>query len=193
MGEFYAHPTAEASPRATIGQDTRIWHQAQVREGVRIGDQCIIGKGVYIDFNVVIGDRVKIQNYASVYHGATIEDGVFIGPYVCLTNDKRPRAIAPNGELKTDDDWEVGATRVRYGASIGAGAIILPGVTIGRFAMVAAGALVTRDVPSYGLVMGSPAKLVGHVCQCGHRLTRDNGGSWFCQVCLTAYELKEIL
>ena len=160
MGEFYAHPTAEASPRATIGQDTRIWHQAQVREGVRIGDQCIIGKGVYIDFNVVIGDRVKIQNYASVYHGATIEDGVFIGPYVCLTNDKRPRAITPNGELKTDDDWEVGATRVRYGASIGAGAIILPGVTIGRGAQVGAGAVVTRDVPDRAVVVGNPARLL---------------------------------
>jgi acetyltransferase-like isoleucine patch superfamily enzyme len=189
---FFSHPTADKSPTAIIGEDTRIWHQAQVREGARIGSECIIGKGVYIDFDVVIGNRVKIQNYASVYHGAMIEDGVFIGPYVCLTNDKRPRAIDAMGKLKGESDWEVGHTRVRYGASIGAGAIILPGVTIGRFALVGAGALVTKDVPSYGLVVGAPAVLEGYVCQCGYRLVKDSGDSWFCPVCLTGYELQEI-
>jgi acetyltransferase-like isoleucine patch superfamily enzyme len=192
-GSFFTHSSAEMSSNATIGEHTRIWHQAQVREGARIGSECIIGKGVYIDFDVVIGDRVKIQNYASVYHGATIEDGVFIGPYACLTNDKRPRAITSMGILKDDSDWEVGQTRVRYGASIGAGAIILPGVTIGRFAMIGAGALVTRDVPSFGLVVGAPAILEGYVCQCGHRLSKDNGDSWFCPVCLMGYELQEML
>ncbi|MBC7232540.1 MAG: N-acetyltransferase [Chloroflexi bacterium] len=164
------HPTAEVSPQAEIGAGTKIWHQAQIREGARIGQSCIIGKGVYIDFNVVIGDRVKIQNGASIYHGVTIEDGVFIGPHACLTNDKLPRAITLEGQLKRDADWEVGKILIQYGASIGAGAIILPGVTVGRFAMVGAGAVVTKDVIAHGLVIGNPARLVGFVCQCGHRL-----------------------
>ena len=192
LDEAAIHSTSDVSPKATIGPRTRIWHHAQVREGARIGSECVLGKGVYIDFNVIIGNRVKIQNYASVYHGVTIEDGVFIGPYVCLTNDRRPRAITLAGELKGDADWEAGQTRVRYGASLGAGAIILPGLVIGRFALIGAGALVTKDVPSFGLVMGVPARLVGYACQCGNQLTRDSSGAWFCQTCLTGYELQEI-
>jgi UDP-2-acetamido-3-amino-2,3-dideoxy-glucuronate N-acetyltransferase len=166
----FVHATADVSPQARIGAGTKIWHQAQIREGAVIGESCIIGKGVYIDFDVVIGSRVKVQNGASIYHGATIEDGVFIGPHVCLTNDKRPRAITPEGLLKGDADWEVSRTVVLYGASIGAGAIILPGITIGRFALVGAGAVVTRDVSAHGLVVGNPARLIGWVCACGHRL-----------------------
>jgi UDP-2-acetamido-3-amino-2,3-dideoxy-glucuronate N-acetyltransferase len=166
------HPTAEVSSLATIGEGTRIWHQAQVRERAKIGRSCIIGKGVYIDSDVVVGDRVKIQNGASIYHGATIEDGVFVGPHACLTNDKLPRAITPDGELKGDADWQVGKILVQYGASIGAGAIVLPGVTVGRFAMVGAGAVVTRNVPPHALVVGNPAKPAGFVCACGHRLER---------------------
>jgi len=164
------HPTADVSAEAEIGQGTTIWHGAQVREGVRIGESCIIGKGVYIDFGVSIGSRVKIQNRASVYHGVRVEDGVFIGPHVCLTNDKFPRAITPEGELKTADDWEVSSTLVQQGASLGAGSIILPGIAIGRFAMVGAGSVVTNDVPAHGLVLGNPARLVGYVCRCGFRL-----------------------
>jgi len=169
------HPTAEVSSLARIGEGTKIWHQAQVREGAQIGRFCIIGKGVYIDFDAVIGDQVKIQNGASIYHGVTIEDGVFIGPHACLTNDKLPRAITPEGQLKRDADWEVGKILIQYGASIGAGAVILPGVTVGRFAMVGAGAVVTKDVVAHGLVVGNPARLVGFVCMCGHRLAEANG------------------
>ncbi len=164
------HPTAQVSPQAEIGPGTRIWHHAQVREGARIGRNCILGKDVYVDFGVQIGDNVKIQNQALLYHGVTVEDGVFIGPQVCLTNDKRPRAITSDGRLKTDADWEVGTIRVRYGASLGARSVILPGVTIGRFALVGAGAVVTRDVPDHGLVVGNPARLVGYVCKCATRL-----------------------
>jgi acetyltransferase-like isoleucine patch superfamily enzyme len=120
---------------------------------------------------------VKIQNGAMIYHGVTIEDGAFIGPQACLTNDKLPRAINPDGTLKRDADWEVGRIRVCYGASIGAGAIVLPDVTIGRFAMVGAGALVTEDVPDHGLVVGMPARLVGYVCQCGGRLEEGSEGA----------------
>jgi len=161
------HPSAIVSPQASIGEGTRIWHQAQVREGATLGHNCIIGKGVYVDFDVTIGDNVKIQNGAYVYHGVTLEDGVFVGPGVILTNDKLPRAVNPDGTLKSDADWEVSPTLVKRGASLGAGAVILPGVTIGQFAMVAAGAVVTHDVPDYGLVMGNPARLRGFVCPCG--------------------------
>jgi len=111
----YIHDTAETSAKAILGSGTRVWHQAQVREGAQIGCNCIVGKGVYIDFDVCIGDNVKIQNYASIYHGAAVEDGVFIGPYACLTNDKRPRAITPDGQLKGGDDWEVGPIYIKYG------------------------------------------------------------------------------
>ena len=164
------YPTAEVSPQAEVGTGTAVWHQAQVREGARLGRNCIVGKGVYVDCGVCIGDNVKIQNYASVYRGATIEDGVFIGPYACLMNDKLPRAVKPDGSLKGADDWEVSPVLVREGASIGAGAVVLPGVTVGRWAMVGAGAVVTHDVPDYGLVWGNPARLHGYVCSCGERL-----------------------
>jgi acetyltransferase-like isoleucine patch superfamily enzyme len=162
------HPTAEVAGSAELGPNCRIWHQAQVRERARLGANCIVGKGVYIDFDVEIGDNVKIQNRASVYHGTTLEDGVFVGPHVIFTNDKLPRAITPEGHLKTDDDWVVGRILVRQGAAVGAGAIILPGVTVGRWALVGAGALVTHDVPDHGIVLGNPARLVGYACACGH-------------------------
>jgi acetyltransferase-like isoleucine patch superfamily enzyme len=168
--DAWIHPTADVSSLAEIGAGTKIWHQAQVREGARIGRWCIIGKGAYIDLGVVIGDRVKIQNSASIYHGVKIEDGVFIGPHACLANDKLPRAVTPEGQLKRDADWEVGKILVQCGASIGASAVILPDVLVGRFAMVGAGAVVTKDVVAHGLVVGNPARLVGFVCKCGHRL-----------------------
>ena len=188
------HPAADVSPRAQIGAGTRIWRQAQVREGAQIGQSCIIGKGAYIDLDVVIGDRVKIQNNVSVYHGVTIEDGVFVGPHACLTNDKLPRAITPDGRLKRDADWDVGPILIRYGASIGAGAIILPGVTVGRFALVGAGAVVTRDVVAHGLVVGNPARQVGFVCECGHKLLQtgaSEGEAHFaCPSCEREYRFK---
>ncbi|MCB0062092.1 MAG: N-acetyltransferase [Caldilineaceae bacterium] len=164
------HPTADVSLQATIGQETRIWNHTQVREGARIGAECIIGRDVYIDADVQIGNRVKIQNGALLYRGAVIADGVFIGPRVCLTNDRYPRAITPDGLLKGVDDWTQGEIYIGYGASIGAGAIVVTGVEIGQFAMVAAGAVVTQDVPAYGLVRGVPARLVGSVCACGRPL-----------------------
>lgn len=176
------HPTAVVSSTARIGAGTQIWHQAQVRERVVIGQNCIVGKDVYVDFGVVIGNNVKIQNNALLYHGLTVEDGVFIGPQACMTNDPFPRAITPDGRLKTSDDWTIGSTLIRYGASIGAGAIILPNVTIGRFAMVAAGALVTHSVPDHGLVMGIPARLVGYSCRCGRRLLPVEN-RWRCPKC----------
>jgi acetyltransferase-like isoleucine patch superfamily enzyme len=187
--DFFVHPSADVSPRARIGKGTRIWNRAQVREGAVLGEQCNVGRDVYIDFDVQIGNCCKIQNSALIYHGAVIEDGVFIGPQACLTNDRYPRAINPDGSLKGADDWEVGQTVVRYGASIGAGAIIVTGVEIGRFAMVGAGAVVTHDVPAYGLVMGTPARLVGYVCPCGARLEIGDQGRGRCPRCQREIEI----
>ena len=177
------HCTADVSTEAAIGPGTRVWHQAQVREGVHLGANCIVGKGAYIDFGVTIGDNVKVQNGVYVYHGVTVEDGVFLGPGAILTNDKLPRAINPDGTLKADADWEVSPILIRRGASIGAGAIILPGVTVGEFAMVGAGAVVTHDVPAHGLVYGNPARLRGYVCRCGRPLIQQ----WKCEVCNESY------
>lgn len=167
---FYVHPTADVSPEAIIGQGTRIWHQAQIRERVQIGAGCIIGKGAYVDFEVVIGNQCKLQNGVYVYHGSTLEDGVFLGPGVMLLNDKNPRAINPDGTLKSDADWEVSSTHIGYGAGIGGGAIILPGVSIGRWAIIGSGAVVTRNMPDYGLAYGNPARLRGFVSPTGKRL-----------------------
>ena len=181
------HPTAEVSDSAEIGAGTSIWHQCQVRERARIGKNCILGKGVYIDFDVEIGDNVKIQNGAFVYHGTTIGSGVFIGPGAIFTNDKKPRAINPDGSLKSDADWEVGPIHVRSGASVGTGAIILPGVTVGSFSLIGAGAIVTRDVPDHALVIGNPARQVAYVCKCGARLIEERPGIYHCSECDEQY------
>jgi acetyltransferase-like isoleucine patch superfamily enzyme len=185
------HPTADVSSQACIGLGTRIWHQAQVREGAHIGSNCIIGKGVYIDFDVQVGNNVKIQNGAYLYHGLTVADGVFIGPGACFTNDVYPRAITPDGQLKGNEDWEVGPTCVGYGASIGAGAVVLPNITIGRFALVAAGAVVTRSVPDHGLAAGVPARLLGYVCCCGRRLQAAPTGLT-CPACGWVFHPSEV-
>jgi len=164
------HPSADVSPTASIGEATRIWHQAQVRAGAKIGQNCIISKGVYIDANTTIGDNVKIQNYVSVYQGVTIEDGVFVGPHVCFTNDIRPRAVNPDASLKAAADWILSKTLIGHGASIGANATILCGISVGAWAMIGAGAVVTHDIPDYGLAWGNPARLRGFVCPCGGNL-----------------------
>ncbi|MBN1837572.1 MAG: N-acetyltransferase [Spirochaetales bacterium] len=164
------HATAQVDGRARLGENVKVWNWVQIREDAEIGDGTILSKGVYVDSGVHIGRNVKIQNNVSVYHGVTIEDGVFVGPHVCFTNDKVPRAINPDGSQKGAADWEVWPILIRRGASLGANSTILPGVTVGCFALVGAGAVVTRDVPDHGLVVGNPARLIGRVCSCGERL-----------------------
>jgi acetyltransferase-like isoleucine patch superfamily enzyme len=185
------HPTAEVDPSASIGAGTRVWHHAQVRENARLGANCTVGKGAYIDHDVYIGDNVKIQNCALIYYRATLEDGVFIGPNACLTNDRYPRAITPDGRPKVATDWDVGQIVIRYGAAIGAGAVVLPNVTIGRWALVAAGAVVSRDVLDQTLVAGCPARPIGYVCTCGRRLV-PQGEQWLCKSCGASYKLPPL-
>lgn len=181
------HPTAEVSPDARVGTGTRIWRHAHVREYASIGEDCIIGQGVYIDVGVQTGSRVKIGNNASVYQGVTIADGVFVGPHVCFTNDLFPRAITVDGMLKGPADWEITSTRVEYGASIGAGSVIRCGVTIGAFALVGAGSVVTKDVPPHALAFGAPASVRDYVCRCARPLDdvgeRDGTLSGWCAAC----------
>lgn len=167
--KYFIHPTAEVSKKAVIGNGTKIWHFVQVRENAQIGKNCILGKSVYIDSGVKIGNLVKIQNGVSVYHGVIIEDGVFVGPGVCFTNDKYPRAIDQKGRLKKDDQWEVSITIVKQGASIGANATILPGVTIGKYALIGAGAVVTKNISDFSLAYGNPAKIMGKVDKSGRK------------------------
>ena len=186
------HPTADVSPDATIGDGTQIWNEAQVREGARIGRDCIIGKGVYVETDVVVGDRCKLQNRASLFKGVTLEDGVFVGPHALFANDRFPRAINPDGSLKSDADWIVTPSLVRHGASIGAGAVILPGVTIGQWALVAAGAVVTASVPAHAIVRGNPARIAGWACVCGRPLDEAETHMYHCAVCDRPFHLAEI-
>jgi acetyltransferase-like isoleucine patch superfamily enzyme len=182
------HPTAEVERGASIGPNTRIWHFAHVRTGAVIGSDCNLGHSVFVDSGVIIGNHVKVQNRVSLYRGVTLEDGVFLGPHVSFTNDRYPRSITPDGQPVSEEDWTPEATLVRYGASIGAGAIVLAGLSIGRWAMVGAGAVVTAEVPDHALVTGNPARLIGYVCRCGQRL-EPRGARWVCRACNELYDL----
>ena len=173
MSKAYIHPTAEVSKDASLGENVKVWHQAVIREHASLGDNCIVSKGVYIDHHVKIGNNVKIQNNVSLYFEAIIEDGVFIGPHVILTNDKIPRAIDEKGNLKGASDWKAHKTTIKKGASIGAGSILLPGITIGEYAMIGAGSLVTKNVPDFALVYGCPAMIKGRVDKAGNKIEAE--------------------
>ena len=178
MSDLFIHPTAEVDKTAHIGGGTRIWNQAQVRNNAIIGENCIISKNAYIDEFVRIGNRVKVQNNVNVYHGVTIEDDVFLGPSMTFTNDMYPRSF--------NSSWKITETTVKKGASIGANATIVCGVTIGEYATIGAGSVVTKDVPEHALIIGNPARRIGWVCRCGFRL--DDAGK--CTECGEEYDLK---
>ena len=162
MSNIFIHPTANVSDKANIKRGTKIWINSQIREDTMVGSNCIISKDTYIDTQVKIGDNCKIQNSVSIYQGVTIEDDVFVGPNACFTNDKVPRAF--------DENWEITPTFIKKGASIGANATVICGVTIGEYAMVAAGSVVTKNVEPYSLVMGNPARHYSYVDKIGNKV-----------------------
>lgn len=165
--EVFVHKTAEVDPRSSIGAGTRVWNNAQVREDAMIGRDCVISKDVYIDRNVVLGDYCKVQNGASIYHGCTLEDSVFIGPHVAFTNDRVPR-------VHHRRKWAVVKTHIGKGASIGANSTIVCGITIGEYAMIAAGSVVTKNVAPYSMVMGNPARHIYYVDEEGLPVDKAN-------------------
>jgi len=175
-------PSADVDERARIGAGTQVWHLAQVREDARIGVECSIGRGAYIGPGVVLGDRCKVHNHALVYEPAVVADGVFIGPGVVFTNDTFPRAGNLDGSLQTHDDWSAVAVTVDTGASIGARAVCVAPVRIGRWALVAAGSVVTKDVPDFALVAGVPAKRIRWVGRAGAPLEEQGDETWTCPI-----------
>ena len=173
-------PSADVDERASIGAGSTVWHLAQVRENAELGSNCIVGRGAYVGPGVRIGDNVKIQNHALVYEPAVLADGVFVGPAAVLTNDEYPRAVTPSGELKSASDWTAVGVTIQEGASIGARAVCVAPVTVGRWALVAAGAVVVKDVPDHALVVGVPARRVGWVGRAGVPLVAKGDGQFTC-------------
>lgn len=172
--------TAQVSPRATLGNGTTVWELAQVREDAVLGRGCIVGRGAYVGSGVVIGDHVKLQNYALVYEPAVLGNGVFVGPAAVLTNDQFPRSVDPDGQLKRASDWTAVGVTVGEGAALGARSVCVAPVDVGAWSLVAAGAVVTRDVPPFALVAGVPARQIGWVGRAGVRLVPDADGAWRC-------------
>ena len=188
MNDARIAASADVSPDASIGSGTAIWHLAQVREHASVGQACVVGRGAYIGAGVRIGNNVKIQNYALVYEPAVVEDGAFIGPAAVLTNDQYPRSVNPDGSLRSAEDWEPVGVTLLEGASVGARVVCVAPVTVGRWALVAAGATVVRDVPDFALVVGTPARRVGWVGRAGLPLQpAPESGMWTCPVSGATY------
>lgn len=181
--------SSDVSEASNVDPSSHIWHLAQIRERATIGEGCIIGRGAYVGSGVSVGRNCKIQNYALVYEPATLGDGVFIGPAAVLTNDQFPRSVHPDMSLKGSEDWQAVGVHVGEGASIGARAVCVAPLKIGRWATVAAGAVVTRDVPDFALVVGVPARRVGWVGRRGQPLVEQGNGQFECPVDKSTYKL----
>ena len=181
------HASAQVEADVSIGDGTQVWSGVHVRRGARIGADCRIGGNAFIDIDVRIGDRCKILNNALVFHGAVIEDEVFIGPAACLTNDRRPRAASPDGTALTDADWTLSGITIERGASVGAGAVVVAGVRLGAWSMAGAGAVVTTDVAPQSLVVGTPARHIAWLCKCGSRLSAEHD----CPTCGRRYAITD--
>ena len=185
MKKVYIHPTAIVEKPARIGEGTKVWHFVHIRENAEIGRECVLGHSVYVGNGVRIGNQVKLENRVSVYKGVMIEDNVFVGPHVIFTNDPYPRSYGAY--------WKVVPTLVEKGASIGAGTVVVCGITIGEHAMIGAGSIVTKDIPPHALAYGNPARIRGFVCRCGRRLIREGENrsvvTMKCPSCDERYEI----
>jgi len=183
--EVYLHSTAVVDKTARIGKGTKIWHFVHVREKTEIGKNCVLGHSVYVGRGVKIGNHVKLENRATIYQGVKIEDNVFVGPHVTFTNDLYPRSY--------NSDWRIVETLVKKGASIGAGSTIMCGVTIGDYAMIGAGSMLTKNLPPHALAYGNPAKIRGFVCRCGRKLEEEKKNRKFvlmkCSRCDEKYKI----
>lgn len=188
MSKFVS-PLASVSGSASIGASAKVWNYSQIRENVVIGNHTIIGSYVYVDSNVQIGDNCKIQNGALLYEPASIQDGVFIGPGVILTNDHNPRAVQINESIKSDIDWVKEGVVIEKGASIGAGAICIAPIRIGSWALVGAGSVLTKSVPAFALVVGNPAKQIGWVGRHGLKLNKISEDIFECPKTMMRYRL----
>lgn len=183
--------TAQVADSARLGDGTTVWELAQIREDATLGESCVIGRGAYVGTGVQMGDNCKLQNYALVYEPATLGNGVFIGPAAVLTNDQYPRSVSPDGDLKRAHDWEAVGVEIGDGASIGARAVCVAPLKVGAWALVAAGAVVTRDVPDFALVAGVPARRIGWVGRAGVRLSETAPGEWTCPETSDVYDEKD--
>ena len=184
MGDYFVHDTAFVDEPVNIGDGTKIWHFSHVLGGAVIGENCVLGQNVNVGSGAVIGNNVKIQNNVSVYDKVTLEDDVFCGPSMVFTNVFNPRSHVPRKH-------EYRLTLVKQGASIGANATVLCGTTIGRYAMIGAGCVVTRDVPDFALHYGVPARLQGWVCHCGEKIPNGTQGRYTCRYCGSTYEVSD--
>jgi len=183
----FVHTSADVADSARLGEGSKIWHYAQVREDAWLGANCIVGRGAYIGTGVELGDNCKVQNYALVYEPAKLANGVFIGPAVVLTNDHFPRAINPDGSIKDASDWDAVGVTIEEGASIGASATCVAPITIGAWALVGSGSVVIKDVPAHAIVVGSPARQIGWVGKAGQPLAPIGDGRYRCPVTGVTY------
>lgn len=182
--KYFVHASSYVDEGCEIGENTKIWHFCHVQSGARIGRGCSLGQNVNISNNVVIGDGCKLQNNVSLYEGVELEDNVFCGPSCVFTNDLTPRAKYPKGRANYKK------TLIKEGASIGANATIVCGHTVGRCALIGAGAVVACNVPDYALMLGVPARIAGYVCRCGERLNFEDGETT-CPACERKYQLTD--